>query len=243
MPRELLPGRALFTKPSSLQESALWVFLSLKLFPCVRLTWNAVLFWLGKEEVTKLEEKKLYENEHETARGEALERARQEEEKLEEKQQTETLLQQIKELKLQETKVIFTFSSFEKGIRCLTWKYSKADLTSSLRVCTVGRVFPACRGAEQGTNSGQTSSLGWWSSLIYSLLVLVFSFLGNKAEKGTREFIKAAVGAGELGRRKETNGRAPEEERARVGHQVELVLDRICSCAHSSIWGTRIYSR
>lgn len=78
---------------------------------------------------------------------------------------------------------------------------------------------------------------------MYSLLVLVLSFLGNKAEKGTREFIKAAVGAGELGRGKETNGRAPEEERAWVGHQVELVLDRICSCVHSSTWGTRRYSR
>lgn len=72
--------------------------------------------------MTKLEEKS-----HETAGGEALERTRQEEEKHQlEKQQTETLLQQIKELKLQETKVILTFSSFEKGIRCFTWKYSKA---------------------------------------------------------------------------------------------------------------------
>ncbi|NXH92527.1 TCHP protein, partial [Edolisoma coerulescens] len=72
----------------------------------VRLTWNAVFFWLGKEEVTKLEEKKRYENEFETVQGEAPERTRQEEEKrrLEEKQQAETLLQHIEELKLQETK-------------------------------------------------------------------------------------------------------------------------------------------
>lgn len=194
--------------------------------------------------MTKLEEKKRSENEYETARGEVLERTRQEEEKCQpEKQQAERLLQQIEELKLQETKVILTFSSFEKGIHCFTWKYSKADLTSSLHVCTAGRVFPACRGVEQGINSGQTCSLGCCSSLMYSLLVPVFSFLGNKAEKGTREFIKAAVGAGEFGRRKETNGRAPEEERPRVGHQVELVLNRISSCAYSNTWGTRRYSR
>ncbi|KAM7004370.1 trichoplein keratin filament-binding protein [Passerculus sandwichensis] len=55
----------------------------------------------NKEEVTKLEEKKRYENEYETARGEALERMRQEEEK---PQLEKTLLQQIEELKLQETK-------------------------------------------------------------------------------------------------------------------------------------------
>ncbi|KAF2987071.1 hypothetical protein EK904_005126 [Melospiza melodia maxima] len=55
----------------------------------------------NKEEVTKLEEKKHYENEYETARGEALERMRQEEEK---PQLEKTLLQQIEELKLQETK-------------------------------------------------------------------------------------------------------------------------------------------
>uniref|UniRef100_A0A8D2MVS1 Trichoplein keratin filament-binding protein n=1 Tax=Zonotrichia albicollis TaxID=44394 RepID=A0A8D2MVS1_ZONAL len=54
-----------------------------------------------KEEVTKLEEKKCYENEYETARGEALERTSQEEEK---PQLEKTLLQQIEELKLQETK-------------------------------------------------------------------------------------------------------------------------------------------
>lgn len=189
--------------------------------------------------MTKCEEKKCYENEYKTAQGEALERTRQEEEK---PQLKKTLLQQIEELKLQETKVILTFSSLEKGICCFTWKYRKADLTS-LHVCTAGRVFPACRGAEQGTNSGQACSLGCCGSLMYSLSVLVFPFLGNKAEKGTREFIKAAVGARELGRRKETNGRTPEEERARVGHQVELVLDRICSYAHSSTWGTRRYSR
>ncbi|NXR40323.1 TCHP protein, partial [Zosterops hypoxanthus] len=56
-----------------------------------------------KEEVTKLEEKK-HENEHETARGEALERKRQEEKCQPEKQRAEMLLQQIEELKLQETK-------------------------------------------------------------------------------------------------------------------------------------------
>ncbi|NXX22240.1 TCHP protein, partial [Podargus strigoides] len=58
----------------------------------------------NKQEATELEEKKRYENECETARREALERTRQEEEKrwLEEKQQAETLLQQIEELKLQE---------------------------------------------------------------------------------------------------------------------------------------------
>uniref|UniRef100_A0A8C9MSW2 Trichoplein keratin filament-binding protein n=1 Tax=Serinus canaria TaxID=9135 RepID=A0A8C9MSW2_SERCA len=46
-------------------------------------------------------EKKCYENEYETAQGEALERTRQEEEK---PQLEKTLLQQIEELKLQETK-------------------------------------------------------------------------------------------------------------------------------------------
>uniref|UniRef100_A0A8D2MZ77 Trichoplein keratin filament-binding protein n=1 Tax=Zonotrichia albicollis TaxID=44394 RepID=A0A8D2MZ77_ZONAL len=45
--------------------------------------------------------KKCYENEYETARGEALERTSQEEEK---PQLEKTLLQQIEELKLQETK-------------------------------------------------------------------------------------------------------------------------------------------
>lgn len=191
--------------------------------------------------MTKLEEKK-HENEHKTARGEALERKRQEEKCQPEKQRAEMLLQQIEELKLQETKVILTFSSFEKGICCFTWKYSKADLTSSLHVCTAGRVFPAETGYKLWSGMLDQS----WDvvlSDVLSLLVLVFSFLGNKAEKGTREFIKAAVGAGEFGRRKETNGRAPEEERPRVGHQVELVLDRICSCAHSSTWSTRRYSR
>lgn len=51
---------------------------------------------------------------------------RQEEEKrqLEEEKQAETLLQQIEELKLQETEVIFSFSSFEKEIHCFTWKYT-----------------------------------------------------------------------------------------------------------------------
>ncbi|KAM6318289.1 trichoplein keratin filament-binding protein [Podargus strigoides] len=58
----------------------------------------------NEQEATELEEKKRYENECETAQREALERTRQEEEKrwLEEKQQAETLLQQIEELKLQE---------------------------------------------------------------------------------------------------------------------------------------------
>lgn len=122
--------------------------------------------------MTKLEEKKRYESEYKTARGEALERTRQEEEKPQlEKQQAEALLQQIEELKLQETKVILTFSSLEKGICCFTWKYSRADLTSSLHVCTAGRAFPACRGAEQGTHSGQVCSLGCCSSLMYSVSV------------------------------------------------------------------------
>ncbi|KAM4763290.1 trichoplein keratin filament-binding protein isoform 3-T3 [Cyanocitta cristata] len=72
----------------------------------VREAWGDQLTQKTKEEVTELKEKKRYENEYETARGEAPERMRQEEEKrqLEEKQQVETLLQQIEELKLQETK-------------------------------------------------------------------------------------------------------------------------------------------
>ncbi|NXD50788.1 TCHP protein, partial [Corvus moneduloides] len=72
----------------------------------VREAWGDQLTQKTKEEVTELKEKKCYENEYETARGEAPERMRQEEEKrhLEEKQQVETLLQQIEELKLQETK-------------------------------------------------------------------------------------------------------------------------------------------
>lgn len=63
---------------------------------------------------------------------------RQEEEKrrLEKKKQAEALLQQIEELKLQETEVIFSFSSFEKEIHCFTWKYSNTGLTSSLQVST-----------------------------------------------------------------------------------------------------------
>ncbi|XP_038008049.1 trichoplein keratin filament-binding protein [Motacilla alba alba] len=69
----------------------------------VREAWDDQLTQQNKEDVTKLEEKKRYGNECETARGEALERTRQEEEKLE-KQQADTLLQQIEELKLQETK-------------------------------------------------------------------------------------------------------------------------------------------
>ncbi|NWT18870.1 TCHP protein, partial [Vireo altiloquus] len=72
----------------------------------VREAWDDQLTQKTKDEVTELKEKKRYENEHETTRGEVPERTRQEEEKhrLEEKQQAETLLQQIEELKLQETK-------------------------------------------------------------------------------------------------------------------------------------------
>ncbi|NXB75032.1 TCHP protein, partial [Donacobius atricapilla] len=71
----------------------------------MREAWGDQLTQQKKEEVTKLEEKKGYENGYETARGEALERTRQEEEKCQlEKQQAEALLQQIEELKLQETK-------------------------------------------------------------------------------------------------------------------------------------------
>ncbi|NXP95577.1 TCHP protein, partial [Passerina amoena] len=67
----------------------------------VREAWGDQLTQQNKEEGTKLEEKKRYENEYKTARGEVLERTSQEEEKppLE-----KTLLQQIQELKLQETK-------------------------------------------------------------------------------------------------------------------------------------------
>ncbi|XP_041344794.1 trichoplein keratin filament-binding protein isoform X2 [Pyrgilauda ruficollis] len=66
----------------------------------MREAWGDQLTQQNKEEVTKLEEKK-HENEYETARGEALERTRQEEEK---PQLEKALLQQIEELKLQETK-------------------------------------------------------------------------------------------------------------------------------------------
>ncbi|XP_066056215.1 trichoplein keratin filament-binding protein isoform X2 [Chamaea fasciata] len=70
----------------------------------VREAWGDQLRQQNKEEVTKLEEKK-HENEYKIARGEMLERTRQEEEKCQpEKQRAETLLQQIEELKLQETK-------------------------------------------------------------------------------------------------------------------------------------------
>ncbi|XP_062446324.1 trichoplein keratin filament-binding protein, partial [Rhea pennata] len=67
--------------------------------------WGDQLMQKKQQEATEREEKKRYENEYEIARREALERMRQEEEKrrLEEKKQAETLLQQIKELKLQET--------------------------------------------------------------------------------------------------------------------------------------------
>lgn len=82
------------------------------------------------------EERKLYENEYEIARREALERIRQEEEKrrLENKKQAEILLQQIEELKLREAEVIFSFSSCRKEVHCFTWKCSNVDLTSSLRI-------------------------------------------------------------------------------------------------------------
>ncbi|NWR44065.1 TCHP protein, partial [Regulus satrapa] len=71
----------------------------------VREAWGDQLMQQNKEEVTKEEEKKPYENGYETARGKALERTRQEEEKHQlEKQQAETLLQQIEELKLQDAK-------------------------------------------------------------------------------------------------------------------------------------------
>ncbi|NWX29244.1 TCHP protein, partial [Notiomystis cincta] len=73
----------------------------------VREAWGDQLSQQNKEEVTELEEKKRYENEYETARGEVLERTRQEEEEkhqVEQKQQAEALLQQIEELKLQEKK-------------------------------------------------------------------------------------------------------------------------------------------
>lgn len=78
------------------------------------------------------------------------------------------------------------------------------------------RILTACREQNGVQTLVQTLSLGCRSYLTYSFLVVVFFLLGNKAEKRTREFIKAAVGAEELGRRKETNGRAPEEERAWV---------------------------
>ncbi|NWX21876.1 TCHP protein, partial [Aegotheles bennettii] len=67
--------------------------------------WGEQLMQKTKQEAIELEEKKRHENEYEIARREALERLRQEEEKrrLEEKKQAETLLQQMEELKLQET--------------------------------------------------------------------------------------------------------------------------------------------
>ncbi|XP_029880968.1 trichoplein keratin filament-binding protein isoform X2 [Aquila chrysaetos chrysaetos] len=67
--------------------------------------WGDQLMQKNKQEAAELEEKKRYENEYEIARRDALERMRQEEEKrqLEEKKQAEALLQQIEELKLQET--------------------------------------------------------------------------------------------------------------------------------------------
>lgn len=82
------------------------------------------MFWLNKQEATEREEKKRYENKYEIARREALERMRQEEEKrrLEEKKQAEILLQQIEELKLQETEVTFSLFSNEKEVHGFTWK-------------------------------------------------------------------------------------------------------------------------
>uniref|UniRef100_A0A8C0BBN1 Trichoplein keratin filament-binding protein n=1 Tax=Buteo japonicus TaxID=224669 RepID=A0A8C0BBN1_9AVES len=67
--------------------------------------WGDQLMQKNKQEAAELEEKKRYENEYEIAQRDALERMRQEEEKrqLEEKKQAEALLQQIEELKLQET--------------------------------------------------------------------------------------------------------------------------------------------
>ncbi|XP_074700122.1 trichoplein keratin filament-binding protein isoform X2 [Strix aluco] len=67
--------------------------------------WGEQLHQKNKQEATELEEQKHYENKCEIARREALERMNQEEEKrqLEEKKQAEMLLQQIEELKLQET--------------------------------------------------------------------------------------------------------------------------------------------
>ncbi|NWZ94543.1 TCHP protein, partial [Nesospiza acunhae] len=67
----------------------------------MREAWGDQLTQQNKEEAAKLEEKKRYENEYKTTRGEALERMSQEEEK---PQLEKTLLQQIEELKLQETK-------------------------------------------------------------------------------------------------------------------------------------------
>lgn len=100
--------------------------------------------------MTELEEKKRYENEYETARGEAPERTRQEEEKrqLEEKQQAETLLQQIEELKLQETKVILTFSSFENSLLHLEIQQGCPDLFSPCLHCREG--FPCLQRSRTG---------------------------------------------------------------------------------------------
>ncbi|NXD31011.1 TCHP protein, partial [Spelaeornis formosus] len=70
----------------------------------VREAWGDQLTQQNKEEVTKPVEKQRYENEYK-AQGEVLEGIRQEEKKHQlEKQQAETLLQLIEELKLQETK-------------------------------------------------------------------------------------------------------------------------------------------
>ncbi|XP_048819829.1 trichoplein keratin filament-binding protein isoform X3 [Lagopus muta] len=67
-------------------------------------SWGEQLKQKQQQGATEQEERKLYENEYEIARREALERIRQEEEKrrLENKKQAEMLLQQIEELKLRE---------------------------------------------------------------------------------------------------------------------------------------------
>ncbi|XP_042721294.1 trichoplein keratin filament-binding protein [Lagopus leucura] len=67
-------------------------------------SWGEQLKQKQQQGATEREERKLYENEYEIARREALERIRQEEEKrrLENKKQAEMLLQQIEELKLRE---------------------------------------------------------------------------------------------------------------------------------------------
>ncbi|POI32411.1 hypothetical protein CIB84_003837 [Bambusicola thoracicus] len=67
-------------------------------------SWGEQLKQKQQQEAMEREERKLYENEYETAQREALERIRQEEEKrqLEDKKQAEMLLQQIEELKLRE---------------------------------------------------------------------------------------------------------------------------------------------
>ncbi|KFP35784.1 Trichoplein keratin filament-binding protein, partial [Chlamydotis macqueenii] len=67
--------------------------------------WGDQLMEKAKQEAAELKDKKRHENKYEIARREALARMKQDEEKrrLEEKKQAEMLLQQIAELKLQET--------------------------------------------------------------------------------------------------------------------------------------------